>query len=331
MGKVLSQEEIDALLSDAKKGKDIEMLGKEKKVVEYLYDWKMPQKINTEHKRQLKQIFQIFATQFSTYLQSTIKSIVDINLIDISTVGYSDYLLSISEPTCMYKLYLDKIKASTSMEIQPAFVYFLVDKLLGGVGQSVEINRAISPIEQSIMLRIMQNCFLSLKEAWKTTIPGLNFQYNGFETNPNFVNIAPSADVVAIFAFEVAIKEDLFNFTICFPGRALDPILEKLSTSNFQTQENISRKNINVIEDYIKFSKIDVSVELGRLEMSVREILELEKDDLIELNKPLNAPMLLRIDDKPKYLVKAGVEGSQKAFELVRPLTPVEERKYENG
>jgi len=59
MGKVLSQEEIDALLNDAKKGKDLDALGKEKKVIEYLYDWKNPAKINTEHKRQLKQIFQI--------------------------------------------------------------------------------------------------------------------------------------------------------------------------------------------------------------------------------------------------------------------------------
>lgn len=330
MGKVLSQEEIDALLSDAKKGKDIESLGKEKKVVEYLYDWKMPQKINTEHRRQLKQIFGIFTTSFSTYLQTTLKSIVDVNLIDISTVGYSDYLLSISEPTCMYKLYLDKIKAHTSIEVQPAFVFFLVDRLLGGIGQSVDINRAISPIEESIMLRIMQNCFLALKEAWKSTVPGLNFQYNGFEYNPNFVNIAPSTDVVAIFAFEVSIKEEMYNFTICFPSRALDPILEKLSTSSWQTQENISRKNINVIEDYIKFSKIDVSVEIGRLDMSVREIMELEKDDVIELNKPIHAPMLLRVDDRAKYFVKAGVEGNKKAFEMVRPLTPVEERKYEN-
>lgn len=330
MGKVLSQEEIDALLNDAKKGKDLDDLGQEKKIAAYPYDWKNPQKINQEHKRQLKQIFQIFATTFSTYLQSTIKSIVDINLIDISTVGYSDYLLSVSEPTCMYKLYLDKLKSHASIEIQPQLVYFLVDKLLGGNGTAIDISRAISPIEESIMLRIMQNCFLSLKEAWKQKFPGLNFQYSGFENNPNFINIAPTADVVSIFIFEVSIKEEMFNFTICFPSMVLDPIIEKLTTSGWQTQENISKKNINIIEDYIKFSSLEVIVELGETEISVQDMLDLKVGDVIELPKLVSEPLLLKIDNLPKYYVKAGVEGNMKAFELLRPLSPEEEREYEN-
>ncbi len=40
--------------------------------------------------------------------------------------------------------------------------------------------------------------------------------------NPNFVNIAPSTDVVAVFTFEIIIKEDNFSFTICFPSRVME-------------------------------------------------------------------------------------------------------------
>ena len=330
MGKVLSQEEIDALINDAKKGKDINDLGQEKKAVEYLYDWKNPQKLNPDAKRQLKQIFQIFATSFQTYLQSTLKSLVDINLIDMSTVGYSDYLLSVSEPTCMYKVLLDKLKAEASIEMQPAFVYFIVDRLLGGFGRTLELSRPTTDIENSIMRRIMQNCLVSLKDAWRTHIPGLNFQYNGFENNPNFVNIAPATDLVAVFTFEITIKDDVFNFTICFPSRVLEPILEKLSVSGWQESKDITRTNVNIIEDYIKFSMVDVIVELGKSELSVGELQDLQKGDVLELEKGVNEPLLLKIDGKPKYFVKAGVEGNKKAFEFIRRLTPEEERKHES-
>jgi len=329
MGKVLSQAEIDALINDAKKGKDIEDLGQEKKIIEYLYDWKNPQKLNPDAKRQLKQIFQIFATSFQTYLQTTLKSLVDINLIDMSTVGYSDYLLSVSEPTCMYKVLLDKLKAEASIEMQPSFVYFIVDRLLGGYGMSLDLNRATTDIENSIMRRVMQNCFLSLKDAWRTHIPGLNFQYNGYENNPNFVNIAPATDLVAVFTFEISIKEDIFNFTICFPSRVLEPILEKLSVSGWQVGKDISRRNVNIIEDYIKFSMVDITVELGSSELSVDELQNLQTGDVLELDKGVGEPLLLKIDSKPKYFVKAGVEGNKKAFEYIRALTPEEERKYE--
>ncbi len=329
MGKILSQEEVDALLNSAKKGQDFDALGEESKVVEYLYDWKNPTKLNAEDKRQLKQIFQIFATSFSTYLQTTLKSIVDINLKDISTVGYSDYLLSVSEPTCMYKLFIDKLKADASIEIQPTFVFFVVDKLLGGDGKTYDLSRSISPIEESIMLKIMQNAFLSLKEAWRGHIPGLNFQYNGFENNPNFVNIAPSTDVVAVFTFEIIIKDDIFSFTICFPSRVMDPILEKISTAAWQDQQNVTKQNINIIEDYIKFSKIEIKIELGKCELSTYDFMNLEVGDVIELGTKVNDLLLMQVDNKPKYYVKAGATGNHKAFEFVRALNPEEERKYE--
>lgn len=328
MAKVLSQEEIDALLNDAQRGQDLEALTKKKKTQEYLYDWKNPQKLNVEHKRQLKQLFQIFSTTFQTYLQSTLKTIVDIDIGEISTVAYRDYLLSVSEPTCMYKILIDKLRALASIEVQPAFVFFLVDRLLGGTGTLVEINRAVTPIEESIMLRIMQNCFQALKETFKNQFPGINFQYNGFETNPNFVNIAPSSDVVALIGIDITIKEEVFNLNICFPSSVIDPILEKLSQSSWQAQENITKKSINIIEDYIKYSMLDVVIEFANTEIELDDFMSLKEGDVLELDKKLDEPLVLKVDGKPKYFVKAGVDGTRKAFEFIRPLTPEEERKY---
>ncbi|MBN1969555.1 MAG: flagellar motor switch protein FliM [Candidatus Delongbacteria bacterium] len=328
MAKVLSQEEIDALLNDAQKGKDIEQLGVKQKVIEYLYDWKNPQKLNADHKRQLKQIFQIFSTSFQTYLQTTLKSMVDIAISDISTVSYSDYLLSVSEPTCMYKLFLDKLKAMASIEVQPSFVFFLVERLLGGMGRSMELPRPVSPIEENIMLRIMQNCFLALKEAFKNIMPGLNFQFNGFETNPNFVNIAPPTDVVALITLDISIKEDVFNINICFPSAVIDPILEKMTATSWKTQENITKKSINIIEDYIKYSEVEMTVEFARTELRVGDFLDLKIGDVIELDKAISDPSIVNIDSKPKFFVRPGVEGTRKAIEFIRQLTPDEERKY---
>ncbi len=329
MGKVLSQEEIDALLNDAKRGKDIDDLGGEKQVVEYLYDWKNPAKINTEHRRRLRQIFQIFATSFSTFLQTTLKTMVDIELVDISTVSYSDYILSVSEPTCMYKVYLDKLKSHGTIEVQPAFVFYLVERLLGGNGSQTDLTRPVSPIEESIMLKIMQSMFVSLKDGWRSNIPGLNFSFNGFETNPNFVSIAPSNDIVGLFAFQVSIKDESFSFTICFPSSILDQILARLSTSNFKTQSKVSKNNINIIEDYVKFTEVMVVAELGTTEISIEEFQNLKIGDVLTLDKIVDDPIVMKVDDKPKFLVKPGVEGNHKAIEFIRTLTPEEERKYE--
>jgi flagellar motor switch protein FliM len=328
MAKVLSQEEIDALLSDAHKGKDIDQLGEKQNVVEYLYDWKNPQKLNADHKRMLKQIFQIFSTSFQTYLQTTLKTMVDIAISDISTVSYSDYLLSVSEPTCMYKLFLDKLKAPASIEVQPAFVFFLVERLLGGSGKAMELPRPVSPIEENIMLRIMQNCFIGLKEAFKNVYPGLNFQFNGFETNPNFVNIAPPTDVVALITLDISIKDDVFNLNICFPSSVIDPILEKLTEKSWKTQENITTKSINIIEDYIKYSEIEMKVEFAQTEITIGDFLSLQEGDILELDKPIDEPSIVNIDNRPKFFVRPGFEGTRKAFEFIRQLTPDEERKY---
>jgi flagellar motor switch protein FliN/FliY len=76
---------------------------------------------------------------------------------------------------------------------------------------------------------------------------------------------------------------------------------------------------------------IELVVELGRTQMTVRELAQLEKDDVIELNRLVTQPLLIRTGEQVVAKGEVFLEGERVCLRVAQVLTPTRDRLAESA
>ncbi len=329
MNRILSQDEIDALLSSVSKGKSYETIEREQRKSVSVYDFKHPDRISKEQIRTMRTIHENFARLFATFLSTNLRALVDVNVISIDQVTYSEYTMSLSMPSSLYLLRMSDLEGKAVVEISPQFLLFCVDRLLGGTGETEVEIREITLIEQNIVQRIINNLISTLNEVWSQIYP-LNAAYDSFETDPQFVQIARSSETIAIIFFEIKVRGAVYPMNIGFPYFLLEPILQKMSTQTFFVNvKKVAEEERKFLEERIQSSKIDFQTIFAETTLSVREFLSLKAGDIIQLEKPLDDEMLIKVAGRLKFFGVPGRSGRKMAIKITRPISFEEELAYE--
>jgi flagellar motor switch protein FliM len=325
MNRILSQDEIDALLTSVSKGKGYESIDREPRKSVTVYDFKHPDRISKEQIRTMRTIHENFARLFATFLSTNLRALVDVNVISIDQVTYSEYTMSLSMPSSLYLLKLPDLEGKAVVEISPQFLLFVVDRLLGGTGETEIEIREITLIEQNIVQRIMNNLINTLNEVWSQIYP-LNAQFDSFETDPQFVQIARSSETIAIIFFEVKIRGAVYPMNIGFPYFVLEPILQKLSTQTFFVNvKKVGEEEHKLLQERIQSSNINVNAVFSETNISVNDFLSLKKGDIIQLSKELDEEISIRVGDKIKMFGVPGKVGRKMGVKVTRKITFEEE------
>lgn len=325
MNKILSQEEIEALLSNVSESSDFDLEDASKGKGFHLYDFKHPDRISKDQIRSLRTIHENFSRLLATYLSTALRAMVDVNLLSIDQVTYSEYTMSLSSPASIYVLYSPDLDGKIIMELSPSLLLFLVDRLLGGSGEMVLEPREITIIEQNVVRNIINNMIDLLNEVWGQAV-AINAEYSSFETDPQFVQIARSSDTIAVIFIEVRVKNLNYQMNICIPYYMLEPILPKLSS---QAVIGITKKPTEsdraMLNQSLLATRLPVSVQLSRARISVRDLLSFQVNDVIRLNTRLDDELPVLVKGKVKFMGIPGEKGRHKAVQIQRGVTALEE------
>jgi flagellar motor switch protein FliM len=329
MGKILSQEEIDALLSTVSSNAGINDQSDSFKYAQ-LYDFKHPERISKEQIRTLRTIHDGFARMFATYLSTSLRTLVDVNLLSIDQVTFSEYSLSLSVPNALYLLRMNELEGKALLEINPQFLLFAIDRMLGGGGDTEIEPREISQIEQNVIIKVIATIIKQLNEVWGQIVP-LEASIDRFESDPQFVQIARSSDTLAIIFFDIRVRGTTFTMNLAFPYFTLEPIMSKLSAQSILADTTVKKndRENEVIKERLQSSKLPLQVILANTNVKVRDFIELDSDDLLKIEKCTDEPLEVFVGKKLKYFGSPGRVGRHKAVKIIRSITHEEELIYD--
>ncbi|MCK9328297.1 MAG: flagellar motor switch protein FliM [Candidatus Cloacimonetes bacterium] len=317
MSKLLSQEEVDALLSQEagpEFGEDL--LQKEKEA--RLYDFRHPDRVSKEQLKILRNIHDNFARLLSTYLSNALRTMIDVKVPTIEQVTYLEFTMSASDFTYMYIFDITNLDGSAILETDPNLSFFIIDRLFGGSGSMINRNEGTPTIiERSVMNNVSERILEYLKEAWQH-IDVLQPNILTFETNPQLVTIAPASETMIVLNFPVIARNFEFYILLCFPYFMLEPILKKLISQNYMTmmKKETNEEDVKNLTKTIENTNINFSVELGKLEIDVEDFIELEEGEILLLNSKIKNPLIARIQNHKKFLVSPGKKGKQRAVRI---------------
>ncbi|TCL66553.1 flagellar motor switch protein FliM [Hydrogenispora ethanolica] len=319
MAEVLSQSEIDALLEALSSGtlKVDEVISEEKKKKVKPYDFRRPNKLSKDQLRTLVMLHENFARLLTTSLSTYLRSMVRAQVVSIDQLTYEEFTKSLNNPTVMTIISLKPLEGNIVMELSPQLAFAVVDRLLGGQGNSIEKIRELTDIEQTVIKRVILKTFTNLKEAWKAVIE-LEPAYETLESNPLFTQIVPPADMIILVTLEVRIAEAFGMMNICMPFVVIEPILDRLNAQVWFTRKDKSAgfHDLTALQNRLGQAKVPLIAELGRARITVGELLNLGIGDVLQLDQSVKGLMDIKIANQVKFRGSPGVSGNKMAIQI---------------
>ncbi|MCB0702563.1 MAG: flagellar motor switch protein FliM [Candidatus Kapaibacterium sp.] len=319
MSQSLTQKEIDRLLNDMSSGAlsiDQILEGAKRKSEVMNYDFRRPNRISKNQIRFLQNIHETFSEVFGYYLVSKLQTIVSVDLTAVDQLFYSEFILSVNSPGCLYIFDIDGTEGSGILEVSPNLALNLVERMLGGSAETQQKARSITPIEQAVLRNLIEHLFSDLSNAWDV-IGGMKFKLNRMESEADFVQIAPASEIVIVLSFDVHIGQNSYSMTLCYPTFSLEDKLNKLNVQTMASSSINSNKTKNTnsalnIKKQMEKTVLPISVELGQTSITVADLLKLEVGDLIMSTRRISEDVEISISGQKKLTGKIGnVEGKK--------------------
>ena len=332
MADVLSQNEIDELLSAISTGvvnaENIKQEQKQKKIK--LYDFKRPDKFSKDQIRTLYMLHENFARLLNTYLSAHLRTMVQVSVASVDQLTYEEFIRSMPNPSVISIFEMRPLSGNALMEINPSIVFSIIDRLFGGVGTPPAKPRELTDIEQSIVARLVNKALESLSEAWRQVV-NIEPRLEVIESNPQFTQIVPPNDMVVIITLHTRIAQTEGFINLCIPYLVLEPIMPKLTTS-FWVASSIARAgsktNVTQMQKKLERTLVPLMVELGKINVTVGEMLDLTVGDVIRLDSKVNEELPIIIGQHQKFKCKPGSSNNRIAVQITQ-VVPEEEDGHE--
>ncbi len=319
MAEVLSQQEIDQLLNNIKTGGEKTTV-REPERDAVPYDFRLPNRISKNQLRTIRSFHENFAEGLSSFLMTKLQSIININVVSVDQIYYSEYVLSVSNPACLFTFDIRGTDIKGILELSPELAIILVDKFLGGNGKGTKHSKVITPIEQKVLYIFVEKVMQELKKAWHV-IGNYDFAVERFESDIDFAQITSQSESVLIVSFEVNIAESPCLMNVCFATYAFDSILTKLSSQNFTAIRPLKYSGTtakNIIAEQLKDAEVVVKAEFGSANISVEEMMNLEIGDIILTTKKIGEEIIVKYDNRVLFCGQPGIVNGHKAIKVTK-------------
>lgn len=329
MAKILSQDEIDALLTTVSSGEAEsveEDINDDQLRSVVAYDFKHPNRVSKDQIRTLENLHDNFAGHFGSMLSTDLRTIVDVDLVSVDQITYSEFIMSLVSPSCTWTFTAEPLEGVCLADFNPTLTFSVIDRMFGGHGKILEAERELTGIERAIMIRLAKRLYVELEKSWEHLVD-INISQRTFETNPQFIQIVPPGETVVVISFQVKLFQSTGLLTVCYPYVSLEPVVNRLSAQNWidatkkKNVEEDRRSNVHNAKKIVA----NVSAVLLNTKIKMRDFLKLQIGDVINSDKKIELPIDICVNKRKKYIARPGVSGKKRAFQVLEVVDNIRE------
>ncbi len=282
------------------------------------YDFKRPERVGKEQMRALQSLHDGFSRNVGASLSAVLRSIVEVRLISVDQLTYSEFVYSLEIPTCFNLLRPVPLEGNWVLDISPSLLYPIIDRMLGGtVGTDSSLKRPLSEIELRLAARISNVFLRELEVAWSNVVD-LKIEVERVESNPQLVQIVPPNEVVIMVSFEVALGAIRGMVNLCIPFNTIERVGSKLTSNSWVGYASIraNSETTSRLLSRLDGSMADVVVTLARSTIKSTDLFDLEVGDIISTEKDVSHPLEVEIANRTKFHASAGSFKGRKAIQI---------------
>ena len=318
MGSVLSQEEVDALLQgvasdDVAGEKDDEEEYDPEEIVSF--DLTAQDRIIRGRMPTLEIIHDRFVRLFRLTLSNALRRVVDINVRSTELIKFGEFIKTLPVPTSMNLFRMTPLRGNAMMVFETRLVFTLVEMFFGGGGdvEAKAEGRDFTEIESRMIKRVIISGLEDLQTSWRPVFPA-QVNYVRSEVNPQFVSIVPHSEIVVVVTFDIEIGRAPMSIIVCVPYSMIEPIRTKLNAGFQSEQDEKDNTWSNRFKQNLQKVDVELIAKLGEMNISVRDFLNLQKNDVLYLEHETKSPISIEVNGVKKF---TGFQGAYKGHKAI--------------
>ena len=320
---ILSQEEVDALLRGVGDG---ELETETDEIAENIsgvepFDLTTQEKVIPGRLPTLNIINQMFCKLFQNTFSKLMRRSVQVSTVSTDTINFGDFQSSLPFPSCLHIFSMEPLRGHGLVVVENKLISSVIDTIFGGTGtQKTKImDRAFSSIEIRMIKSMIISALEDLEKSWRP-VHNLTINLVRSEINPQFAAIVSPNDIVLVVLFKIEIENIAGTLAICFPYTAIAPVITKLKTEFQGEKMELDHVWLSKLRAKLLTTEIDLVAELGTTTVTPKDIIKYKVGDTILLGNDVTDPLLLKVEQIPKFKGLPGVSRGNKAVQLTEKI-----------
>jgi flagellar motor switch protein FliM len=266
-------------------------------------------------------IYERFIRLYRMSLSNSLRKIATISIISTDLLKFGEFVNTLPIPSCMCIMRFESLRGPALFVFESKLAYALVDSFFGGTDRPytrIE-GKEFTRIELSIMQKVMDLAIKDLEEAW-APVHKSEISFVRTEVNPQFVGVVPPSEVIISTTFEVELENASGTIALVIPYSTIEPIKNKLNAS-FQTEsDRVDKEWTAKMEEHLHNVEANVLVNLGVASITVGDLVNLNVGDIIPLKQDADGELEMLVEGVPKFKCFFGVSRGNKAIQVTRVL-----------
>lgn len=326
MAEVLTQAQIDALLSTMGNANNEKASEKEPEKKYRKYDFYSPKKFTKDKLKILNGVYENYARMVSSRLNSLLRVNSEVNVVTAEEQRYYEFSNALNDNDVLTlvnpRLPDNSENAPIIIHTSTQLMLSMIDRMLGGSGDdasSISSSYTYTEIEISLYENIIKYIIEVMKDGWSNYVD-LDFDFQKIETNPSLMQVIGMDETIVIVVLDVNMIVSKGKINICLPGTFLSNAFKIFDSKNSSLASSKlgghEEETAEEILGSIKNSALEIKAELGETQILLSDVYSLQVGDVINLNKPKDSDVYLYIEDKPWFRGKLGVQNKNMAVKI---------------
>lgn len=229
---------------------------------------------------------------------------------------FQPFIDEIGNPGAIALVNLLPLKQGALLIFNPRFSFSLIEMMLGASANlsNKQIERTLTTLELTILKPLLSLGCANFNKAFKPLLE-LTSSLHRVESNPRLVSITEPDAEVLICTLTIELREMSGEITLVFPVASLSPLREKLK-SLINIHELSMGSWRRILEQSLQELPTKLIAQSGTLKLSVGEILEMKKGDIIPLDYDPHSPLRVLVGNRLKFFAKPGTHQGKKAISI---------------
>jgi flagellar motor switch protein FliM len=316
MNKILSQDEVDALLKGVQSG-EVDLETEKKKFLGVRpYDLTNQEQMIRGRMQGLELANERFTELFKNSVSNFIMRFIDISIHNVEIIKFGEFIKTIPFPSSINTFKMEPLKGYAIFVIEAPLLFAFVEFFFGG-NSTKDVRsevKAFTPIEQRVNKKVVTTALNDMASAW-TGIAPIRPEHVNSEINPQFVTIIEPSEIVIKIEVHLEVEDFKGRIFFCIPYSMVEPVKEKLYSGFQRDKFEIDQRCGVRLKEIIMDSSVGIAAEIGRVGLTFGELMKLEVGGVINLGKSTSDELTINVQGIPKF---SGVPGYSRGNQAIK-------------